>query len=488
MVYQRYVRDPFYSRLGQEIVKQFRLSRVAQRFVPEREFSNSSKSALSHEQHGSCAEFLKQIWELLARKLGTCTKTDTSSKACEKFFRPQSRTCQENVVASRSDCEDRNREPFVDSGATLHMSKTTSLLVERTIRKSRDLYRHCDLSMEGSAEEATAHVNDVDAFVTLVLLEDSRAAFCLGLLCADVEYSCAWKKGELPSLSKDGNITVCKSGNNVPMVAGSKELRIPDNRSKELQTGRIRFRNGFNLLNKASLVTSLSTHTQCRGGATCGRAKGENIWRYEGGLQRIVNRSSIDRRKVHETKHKQTNWQAQCVHTFPKRFFLMQMWNRPTFYRRLAVVFCWYHDFLHYLGSRVFFEKHNFYCNKDSMKSAFFYLRLHNLAHEVVFLHKNTTSWIFLRKQWEAVLFWPPTYYNFGREYSCEWKRKGMTRRREEKKSFRDSWVGWWQVLREEQASGTESRNEQRGDEVYRCWKEVEEDAKPMRRCEEKRK
>ena len=33
-----------------------------------------------------------------------------------------------------------------------------------------------------------------------------------------------------------------------------------------------------------------------------------------------------------------------------------------------------------------FFEKHNFYCNKDSMKSAFFYLRLHNLAHEVVFL------------------------------------------------------------------------------------------------------
>ena len=127
MVCQRYVRDPFYSRLGQEIVKQFRSSRVAQRFVPEREFSNSSKSALSHEQHGSCAEFLKQIWELLARKLGTCTKTDTSSTACEKFFRPQSRTCQENVVASRSDCEDRNREPFVDSGATLHMSKTTSL-------------------------------------------------------------------------------------------------------------------------------------------------------------------------------------------------------------------------------------------------------------------------------------------------------------------------------------------------------------------------
>ena len=79
------------------------------------------------------------------------------------------------------------------------------------------------------------HVNDVDAFVTLVLWEDSRAALCPGLLCAEVEYSYEWNKGEPPSLRKDGNITVCKSGNNVPMVAGPKEPRIPDNPSKGVQ-------------------------------------------------------------------------------------------------------------------------------------------------------------------------------------------------------------------------------------------------------------
>ena len=41
-----------------------------------------------------------------------------------------------------------------------------------------------------STEEAPVYVNNVDVFVTVMLLEDSPAASSLGLLCEEVGYSC----------------------------------------------------------------------------------------------------------------------------------------------------------------------------------------------------------------------------------------------------------------------------------------------------------
>ena len=41
-----------------------------------------------------------------------------------------------------------------------------------------------------------------------------------------------WKKTESPSLIEDGKLIRCKSGKHVPIVAGSKEPRKPDDPSK----------------------------------------------------------------------------------------------------------------------------------------------------------------------------------------------------------------------------------------------------------------
>ena len=43
--------------------------------------------------------------------------------------------------------------------------------------------------MAESTEEATGYVDDLDVFVTMMLLEDSAAVLSLGLLCEEMGYS-----------------------------------------------------------------------------------------------------------------------------------------------------------------------------------------------------------------------------------------------------------------------------------------------------------
>ena len=62
-----------------------------------------------------------------------------------------------------------------------------------------------------STEEPTVHVDDLDVFVSMMLLEDAPAVLSVGLLCEEMSYFCAWKKEEYPSLVKDGKIIRCKS-------------------------------------------------------------------------------------------------------------------------------------------------------------------------------------------------------------------------------------------------------------------------------------
>ena len=116
-------------------------------------------------------------------------------------------------------------------------------------------------------------------------------------------FSCQWKKGESPSSTQAGAVTRCMSENQVPIVAVSEELRLPDDPSKasgdrlqipgarekslnpmsqarriqardratdvlshvsqHQESGRIKFQSGFDLLKKFSLVSPRVT--QCRG-------------------------------------------------------------------------------------------------------------------------------------------------------------------------------------------------------------------------------
>ena len=67
------------------------------------------------------------------------------------------------------------------------------------------------------------YTDDMDVFVTMIVFEDSPAVLSLGFLCAEMGYSYEWRKGECPSLVKNGRIIRCKLENHVPIVAVSEE-------------------------------------------------------------------------------------------------------------------------------------------------------------------------------------------------------------------------------------------------------------------------
>ena len=174
------------------------------------------------------------------------------------------------------------------------------------------------------------------------------------------------KKGEPPSMIRDGKVIRCKSENHVPLLAVSEEPRFhpmtlrrrwaprapgevrnkffnPMSQAKRTQarhrvtdcvshvsrhreTGRIRFEDGFNLSKKASLVNLpppslplLPTHTVVVVEQPVVEPKEKTPDDTRGELRRRISRSSSYRRKVPETRRKQTNWQARCfLHMFLK--------------------------------------------------------------------------------------------------------------------------------------------------------------------------
>ena len=102
-------------------------------------------------------------------------------KACEQFFRLPDWTTQETVVASRSGCEHEYQEFIVDSGASLHMMSKNELTfggekMPSADRKNPPSSRPPTEKAE-STEDATVYVNDLDVFVTLMLLEDSQQCY-----------------------------------------------------------------------------------------------------------------------------------------------------------------------------------------------------------------------------------------------------------------------------------------------------------------------
>ena len=108
--------------VGENIAKQFRLSRVAQRFVQEPTFASIKSahnfgvarltecSSLNHVVHFN-VKFTTcglSSGTLLSGKLAACTNlfaksVELLSKHVKTLFRPPKRTTQEKVVASRSD-------------------------------------------------------------------------------------------------------------------------------------------------------------------------------------------------------------------------------------------------------------------------------------------------------------------------------------------------------------------------------------------------
>ena len=67
-------------------------------------------------------------------------------------------------------------------------------------------------------EEATVHVNELDLFVTVMLLEETPTVLSLVKLCEDHGYTYHWTSGQKPLLTKKGKKIVFNITNYVPFV------------------------------------------------------------------------------------------------------------------------------------------------------------------------------------------------------------------------------------------------------------------------------
>ena len=113
------------------------------------------------------------------------------------------------------------REFVVDSGASKHMMSKKELSLEELWRVIRSRTPNVVLTENGEVhthEEAQVFVHDLNQFVTVQLLEETRAVLSLGKLCKDHGYSHEWVSGQGPRLTKNGKNTICKTDNFVPLV------------------------------------------------------------------------------------------------------------------------------------------------------------------------------------------------------------------------------------------------------------------------------
>ena len=70
-----------------------------------------------------------------------------------------------------------------------------------------------------TSEEAQVHVHDLELFVTVQILDDTRAVLSLGKLCEEHGETSEWGSGQKPHLTKNGKRILCKTENVVPVVA-----------------------------------------------------------------------------------------------------------------------------------------------------------------------------------------------------------------------------------------------------------------------------
>ena len=67
-------------------------------------------------------------------------------------------------------------------------------------------------------EEAIVHVEELDIFLTMKVLNNTPAVLSLGKLCDENGYSYEWINGQKPHLTKDGIRIICNTENFVPIV------------------------------------------------------------------------------------------------------------------------------------------------------------------------------------------------------------------------------------------------------------------------------
>ena len=96
------------------------------------------------------------------------------------------------------------KEFVVDSGANMHMVSKNDL--NSAELENKRISRNPTTVMTANGEvqtrdEATVYVNELDLFVTVMLLEETPAVLSLGKLCEDHEYTYRWTSGQKNHIS-----------------------------------------------------------------------------------------------------------------------------------------------------------------------------------------------------------------------------------------------------------------------------------------------
>ena len=81
------------------------------------------------------------------------------------------------------------------------------------------LTKSCSPSIVITANgEVQTHVEELDIFLTMKVLENTPAVLSLGKLCDENGYSFEWINGQKPHLIQDGIRIICNTENFVPIV------------------------------------------------------------------------------------------------------------------------------------------------------------------------------------------------------------------------------------------------------------------------------
>ena len=145
------------------------------------------------------------------------------------------------VMPAPSSKKPEELEFVVDSGASMHMlSKRDESSGELdSLRKSR--IPTTVITANGEVQtsvEAQVYVHDLALFVTVQILDDTRAVLSLGKLCEEHGFSHEWASGQKPHLTKNGKGILCKTENFAPVdvpglssscIASSSSTSFPQN-------------------------------------------------------------------------------------------------------------------------------------------------------------------------------------------------------------------------------------------------------------------
>ena len=126
----------------------------------------------------------------------------------------------------------------MDSGALMHMISKKDLNSADMDTLTKSCSSTIVITANGEVqthEEATVYVKELDIFLTMKVLENTRTVLSLGKLCDEHGYSYEWINGQKPHLIKNGIRIQCNTENFVlivvPGLSTSSSSSLPSSTS-----------------------------------------------------------------------------------------------------------------------------------------------------------------------------------------------------------------------------------------------------------------